>query len=78
MQTGLRNLFDNLQLSTYYVEIDTEECRTTLKQTLETNNDKTILGAATERNIQSTLFFVPIRKILFGIEEKVRNLTNNQ
>ena len=78
MQTGLRNLFDNLQLSTYYVGIDTEECRTTLKQTLETNNDKTILGAATERNIQSTLFFVPIRKILFGIEEKVRNLTNNQ
>ena len=78
MQTGLRNLFDNLQLSTYYVSIDPEECRTTLKQTLETNNDKTILGAATEKDIQSTLFFVPIRKILFGVEEKVRNLTNNQ
>lgn len=78
MQTGLRNLFDNLQLSAYYVGIDTEECRTTLKQNLETNHDKTILGAATEKNIQSTLFFVPVRKILFGIEERVRNLTNNQ
>lgn len=78
MQYGLKCLFDNFQLSAYYVDIDTEQCRTTLKQTLETNNDNTILGSQTDREIQSTLFFVPIRKILFGIEEKVRETTNNQ
>lgn len=70
METGLLNLLTSVNLQADFAYMDKDTCRTTLKDCLETNEDTSVLG--TSDKIQSSLFFSPIRKLLFDIEERIR------
>lgn len=70
MESGLRNLLVSENLEADFVYMDRDTSRTTLKDCLETNEDTSILGKS-DKNIQSSLFFTPLRKLIFDIEANI-------
>lgn len=76
MQEGLSSLMTRLQLRDDFIIMDSDHVRTALKASVETNADTSILGAKKDPRIQSSLFFAPIKQILFDIEKRVYDRIN--
>ena len=71
MQHGLANLMNRLQFNDDFSIMDFEHVRTALKESVETNADTSILGAKRDTMIQSSLFFAPVKQIIFEIERRI-------
>ena len=70
MQSGLQNLLDQLNIDVGDFSSTMNEFRTTLKDIVEDHkHGKYYVGA---KKIESTLFFVPIRQMIFKLEQAVR------
>lgn len=76
MQVGLSNLMNRLQFSDAFEPMDFEHIRTALKESVETNADTSILGTNRDNRIQSSLFFAPVKQLLFEIERKIYERIN--
>lgn len=70
MQSGLQNLLNQLNIDVGDFSSTMNEFRTTLKDIVEDHkHGKYYVGA---KKIESTLFFVPIRQMIFKLEQAVR------
>ncbi len=71
MEQGLTNLINALKLDVGNFFSAPEEYRTTLKEIVEDPTHGALYISA--RKIESTLFFVPIRQMIFKLEQEVKH-----